>query len=118
MGPELYNKLRPYLGDERALMERMAGRMDLWEECVLLFPREELLREMETAMRQEDYATLYASVHKLKGNLANFGFDAAADLAIKLLGAIKASDVSEIRQWHSELAETYKEIIERMDEAE
>ncbi len=118
MGPELYNKMRPYLGDERALMERMAGRMDLWEECVLLFPREELLREMETAMQQEDYAALYASVHKLKGNLANFGFDTTAELAIRLLGAIKASDATEIRQWYSELTEKYKEIIERMGEAE
>lgn len=118
MGPELYTKMRPFLGDEKALMERMAGRMDLWEECVLLFPREELLREMEAAMQQEDYAALYASVHKLKGNLANFGFDATADTAIKLLGAIKASDVSGIRQWHSELAETYKDIIERIGEAE
>ena len=118
MGPELYNRMRPYLGDESALMDRMAGRMDLWEECVLLFPGEELLREMEAALQREEYAALYASVHKLKGNLANFGFDAAAELAIRLLGAIKASDIPEIKRCHSELAKTYREIIERIGEAE
>lgn len=118
MEPDLYNKMRPYLGDERALMERMAGRMDLWEECVLLFPREEVLHEMEAALQREDYAALYASVHKIKGNLANFGFDAPAELAIKLLGGIKASDVPKIRQLYSELTQTYKDIIERIGEAE
>lgn len=118
MGPVLFDKMRPYLGDESALMERMAGRMDLWEECVLLFPREEVLQEMEAAIEKQDYAALYAPVHKLKGNLANFGFDVPAELAIKLLGAIKASDVPGIEQRYSELTEVYKEIIERIGEAE
>lgn len=118
MGPELYNKMRPYLGDESALMERMAGRMDLWEECVLLFPRDEVLREMEAAIEKKDYTALYASVHKIKGNLANFGFDRPAELAVRLLGSIKVADVSEIERGYSELAKVYKEIIERIGETE
>ena len=117
MGPELFNKMRPYLGDEKTLMERMAGRMDLWEECVLLFPREEILQEMDAVVKQEDYAALYALVHKLKGNLANFGFDTAAGVAINLLEAIKTSKVSEVKQLHSTLAKIYTEIIERIGEA-
>lgn len=116
MGPELFNKMRPYLGDEKALMDRMAGRMDLWEECVLLFPREEILQEMEAAVKGEDYGALYASVHKLKGNLANFGFDTAAEMAIKLLDAIKTLKYAEVKQLHSTLAKTYTEMIERIGE--
>ena len=118
MGPELYNKMRPYLGDEGALMERMAGHLDLWEECVLLFPRDELLQEMGAAVVQKDYVALYEMVHRLKGNLANFGFDASADVAVKLLVAIKAEDVPGIEHRYSELAMMYKEIIERIGETE
>jgi len=118
VGPELYNKLRPYLGDERALMERMAGRLDLWEECVLLFPREEIVGEMDEAMGQEDYNALYALVHRVKGNLANFGFDSPAESAIQVLEAIKADRVAEIKKRYGELVTTYKEIIERIGEAE
>ena len=85
---ELYKRLNPFLGDKQKLIERMAGRMDLWEECVLLFPGPELIEKIDDALCREDSVFLYQEVHRLKGNLANFGFDRAAEKALAVLQAI------------------------------
>lgn len=111
---ELYGKMQSFLGDKEKLFERMAGRMDLWEECVLLFPREEIINEMETALQTEDETAFYGTVHRLKGNLANFGFDSAAEKAMAVLRAIKEKNVIERNRYYTELREAYMQIIERI----
>ncbi|MBR2407551.1 MAG: Hpt domain-containing protein [Lachnospiraceae bacterium] len=113
---ELYVKLKPFLGDEQKLIERMAGRMDLWEECVLLFPGPELIEKTDSALREEDGTVLYQEVHRLKGNLANFGFDRAAEKAFTVLQAIKEKDMGIVRQSYTELREEYLQITERIGE--
>lgn len=113
---ELYVKLKPFLGDEQKLVQRMAGRMDLWEECVLLFPGPELIEKTDRALCQEDSTVLYQEVHRLKGNLANFGFDRAAEKALAVLQAIKGNDMGSVRQGYAELKEEYLQITERIGE--
>lgn len=110
----LYSRLKPYLGDERQLMDRMAGRLDLWEECVRLFPREEILKTMERALADGDFTGLYGEVHRLKGNLANFGFDSLAQEAAAVLAAIKEKDVTQINTGYRSLRIGYLQIIERI----
>lgn len=114
----LYEKMQPFLGDEQELCRRMAGRMDLWEECVQLFPGEEILKEAEAALQKEAYGDCYKVVHRLKGNLANFGFDGASEKAAKLLQAIKENDDVHIKIRYEELKQEYLQIIERIGEAE
>ena len=114
---ELYKRMNPFLGDKQKLIERMAGRMDLWEECVLLFPGPELIEKIDDALCREDSVFLYQEVHRLKGNLANFGFDRAAEKALAVLQAIKGNDMSSVRQGYAELREEYLQITERIGEA-
>lgn len=118
MKSELYSKLQPFLGDEQNLMQRMAGQMDLWEECVRLFPGREIIDEMDAAVANEDMAAFYKAVHRLKGNLANFGFDGAAERAMAILQALKEQDASRAKQQYTNLREDYLQIIERIGEAE
>ena len=115
---ELYSRMQPFLGDETALIERMAGRMDLWEECVRLFPGEEIIGEMDAALKEGDGKAFYGLVHRLKGNLANFGIDAAAGKAMAVLQALKESDLEQAKAWYGKLREEYRQIIERIGDAE
>lgn len=115
---ELYRKMQVFLGDQHILMERMAGRLDLWEECVSLFPREEIIEEMDAALQREDRDAFYGAVHRLKGNLANFGFDSAAELAMKILAALKADNMTEAKEGYVQLRHVYEQIAERLCEAE
>ena len=115
---ELYRKMQCFLGDEQKLMERMAGRLDLWEECVGLFPRGEILEEMDAALQAGDTNALYGAVHRLKGNLANFGFDSAAELAMKVLAALKEDDLVTAKEGYLQLRTIYAQIAERLGDAE
>ena len=114
----LYEKMQPFLGDEQELCRRMAGRMDLWEECVRLFPGVEIVEEMERALEKEDFSGFYATVHRLKGNLANFGFDGAAEKAANTLRAVKEADYTQAKLYYIELKEEYLQLTERIGEAE
>lgn len=115
--PELYSKMAPFLGDEQKLIQRMAGRMDVWEECVLLFPREEIIEEMDAALQNGDDTALYGAVHRLKGNLANFGFDRGAEKAAAVLRAIKEKNREETEGRYKELRDEYEQMLERIGEA-
>ncbi len=118
MSSELYRRMQPFLGNEQELCRRMAGQMDLWEECVRLFPGVEIVDEMDKALQQEEFSNFYAVVHRLKGNLANFGFDNAAELATNTLRAVKETNYAQARLYYIELKEEYLRIIERIGEAE
>jgi len=115
---ELYRKMQPFLGDETKLIQRMAGRMDLWEECVRLFPGEEILNETDEALQMGDDTLLYQTIHRLKGNLANFGFDSAAEKAMGILQAIKEHNRTQIECSYAKLREEYMQIIERIGDTE
>lgn len=112
----LFERMRPFLGDLQKLYQRMAGQMELWEECVRLFPGEEVLEEADRAVRERKYQDLYVTVHRLKGNLANFGFDKAAETAMAVLAAIKAGDDEQADIQYKELKAEYIQIIERIGE--
>lgn len=115
---ELYRKMQCFLGDEQKLMERMAGRLDLWEECVGFFPREEILDEMDAALQAGDTKQFYGIVHRLKGNLANFGFDSAADSAMGVLAALRENNITEAKERYLQLRTVYEQIAERLGDAE
>ncbi len=115
---ELYRKMQMFLGDEQKLMERMAGRLDLWEECVSLFPKEEILDEMDAALQRGDTKAFYGGVHRLKGNLANFGFDSAAELAMEVLAALKEDNLTKAKESYSQLRNVYGQIAERLGDEE
>ena len=114
MEESLFGRMRPFLGDLQKLYERMAGQMDLWEECVGLFPGEEIIAEMDAALQARDEKTFYGTVHRLKGNLANFGFDCAAGMAMAVLQALKESDWEQAKVWYEKLREEYRQMIERI----
>lgn len=116
MEMELYRKMQPFLGDEEKLLERMAGSLELWEECVRLFPGEEIIREMDAAAEQEDWSGLYAVVHRLKGNLANFGFDGMAQMACDVLMAIKEKNMARSLEGCRLLRDGYLQILGKMKE--
>ncbi len=115
---ELYQKMQSFLGDEQKLMERMAGRLDLWEECVSLFPREEILVEIDEALQEEDMKAFYGGVHRLKGNLANFGFDSAAESAMVVLAALKEENFVKAKENYVQLRKVYGQIVERLGDTE
>lgn len=115
---DLYRRMQPFIGDEQQLVQRMAGQMDLWEECVRLFPGEEIIEEMDGALQAGDETTFYKTVHRLKGNLANFGFDGAAGTATEVLQALKEGNRDLATERYTELREEYSRIIERLGDAE
>ncbi len=114
----LYRKMQMFLGDEQKLIERMAGRLDLWEECVALFPGKEILWEADEALQAEDRKAFYGLIHRLKGNLANFGFDAAAEQAMAVLTAVREENTEEIRNRYLQFRAAYGQIAERLGDAE
>lgn len=118
MDETLFERMRPFLGDLEKLYERMAGQMDLWEECVRLFPGKEILEETDRAVKEANYKELYATVHRLKGNLANFGFDGAAETAMTVLAAVKSEEYGQAVERYEELRKIYIQIAERIGEAE
>ncbi len=115
---DLYRRMQSFIGDEQQLIARMAGQMSLWEECVRLFPGEEIIEEMDAALAARDEKAFYGAVHRLKGNLANFGFDSGAAKALEVLQAIKAQDWITAEVWYKKLREEYIQMIERMGDAE
>lgn len=115
---ELYKRMQPFLGDERLLIERMAGQLDLWEECVLLFPKYEIIEEMDATVQTQAEQDFYALVHRLKGNLANFGFDSAAEKAMGVLQALREKNFLQATERYRALREEYIQIMERIGEAE
>ena len=115
---ELYRKMQMFLGDQQKLMERMAGRLDLWEECVSLFPGKEILDEMDAALQAGNTDVFYGTVHRLKGNLANFGFDSAAGLATEVLAALKDEDIERAKDSYLRLRTVYAQIAERLGDTE
>ena len=114
---ELYRKMQMFLGDQQRLMERMAGRLDLWEECVSLFPGEEILDEMDAALQAGEMNAFYGMVHRLKGNLANFGFESAAELAMEVLTALKKDNLAEVKERYLQLRAIYGQIVERLGDS-
>ena len=115
---ELYRRMQCFLGDQQKLMERMAGRLDLWEECVGLFPGEEILEEMDAVLQAGDMKQFYGCVHRLKGNLANFGFDPAAELAMAVLAALREENLAEAKIQYLQLRIVYGQIAERLRDTE
>lgn len=115
---DLYRRMQPFIGDEQQLIDRMAGQMSLWEECVRLFPGQELIEELDATLAVRDEKGFYGGVHRLKGNLANFGFDSAAAKAMAVLQALKAQDWAAAETWYRELREVYIQMIERIGDAE
>lgn len=115
---DLYRKLQPFLGDEQQLMARMAGQMDLWEECVRLFPREKIIDEMDAALRAREEKSFYGAVHRLKGTLANFGFDYAAGQAMTVLQALKENNWKQAGMNYDLFKKEYINILEGIGGAE
>ncbi len=118
MNTKLYSNLQSFIGDEQKLLQRMAGQMEIWEECVRLFSREEVVAEMDAALQEGNLQLFYESVHKLKGNLANFGFESAAEKASWTLLAVKEKDDARMRSWYQRLKDEYLQIVERIDDTE
>ncbi|MCH5273202.1 MAG: Hpt domain-containing protein [Lachnospiraceae bacterium] len=113
----LYVKMMPYLEEEERLLERMAGHLDLWEECVRIFSKEEIVEKMDKALEEKDFQAFQAYVHRLKGSLANFGFERAARKATEILRMIEEKDTEQILCQYGNLREEYVQIIERIKEA-
>lgn len=118
MEDTLYARLIPYLGDREKLLERMAGRLDLWEECIRLFPKEKMIEKTDKALKENDFSTFLVYIHRLKGNLANFGFERASEKAAEVLLMIEKGDMRQIYCRYGSLREEYLQIIERIREAE
>lgn len=116
MKETLYARMRPYLGDEKKLAERMAGQLDFWEECVMLLPGEEIIEEMDKALEDSDFSTFGGLVHRLKGNLANFGFERASEKAADVLLWIERRDTQQLRYCYEGLRGEYLQVIERIKE--
>lgn len=114
----LYSRMKPWLGEEKQLLERMAGRLDVWEECVRLFPREEIIAAADRALEEKDDARLYGEVHRLKGNLANFGFDVLAREAEAVLAAIREKSAAQVGEHYRRLRDGYLKLIERIGDVE
>lgn len=117
MEDTLYTRLIPYLGDREKLLERMAGRLDLWEECVRLFPKEKIIEKTDKALKENDFSAFCIYIHRLKGNLANFGFERAAEKAEEVLLMIEKEDTRQMYCRYESLREEYLQIIERIKEA-
>lgn len=118
MEDTLYAGLVPYLGDREKLLERMAGRFDLWEECVRLFPKEKMIEKMDKALKENDLSAFYVYIHRLKGNLANFGFERASRKASEVLLMLEKEDMRQMYCRYESLRGEYLQIIERIKEAE
>ncbi len=115
---ELYKRVHEYLGDEQQLLQRMAGRMDLWEECVYMFPKGEVIEEADAALHTGREKDLYAIIHRLKGNLMNFGFDSAGEKAMAVLEALKGNDWAQAEERYEAFRHLYLKIVERIGDAE
>lgn len=106
----------PWIGDPVLLRERMANRMDLWEECVRLLPGTDFLDETDRLFALGRQKELWELIHRLKGDLAHFGFDGPAGMAAELCALLKTgvSDAAEIKEKYGLLRDRYLQIVERI----
>ena len=116
MEKDLLERMKPFLEDEEILSERFAGRMDLWEKCVRMFPKEDLVPSMDEALFNKDMESFRGFVHRLKGNLANFGFEKAAKKASMLMEMLlrETPDLSLVQKGYSEFREGYCQILKEI----
>mgnify|MGYP001097660140 CR=1 FL=1 len=72
--------------DRAALLERLGGDVELFEEIAGLFREDcpKLLSEIRSAVHGADAPALERAAHTLKGCVANFGAQAAFDAALRL----------------------------------
>ena len=83
-----------------------------------MFPGEEIIEDTDAALQAGREKELYAMIHRLKGNLANFGFDLAAEKAMEVLAALKEQDMSRTAERYTEFRSLYLQITERINETE
>lgn len=72
--------------DREALLDRLGGDLDLFQEITGLFRKDcpRLLSEIHSAVSGDNAPALERAAHTLKGCVANFGADAAYEAALKL----------------------------------
>lgn len=94
----------------------MAGHMELWEECVRLLPGEEFFTETDAMLCPEAKEALWKQLHRLKGNLAHFGFDRTAAMAAELCMLLRKEKAGflAIQERYQDLKTEYLRIVERI----
>jgi len=72
--------------DRTALLERLGGDLELFQEITGLFREDcpKILSEIRCAVQGADATALERAAHTLKGCVANFGAQAAAQAALNL----------------------------------
>lgn len=116
MAISLFEELLPWIEHPEILKERMAGRIDLWEECVRLLPKTEFWEETDRLFSMEKYTDVWERIHRIKGDLAHFGFEEPAGMAAELCSLLKegVSEATKIKEKYCLLRDRYLQILERI----
>ncbi|HFE62882.1 MAG TPA: response regulator [Caldithrix sp.] len=93
--------------NERELMERLDGDVELLSEITEMFreSHEELLDDIEQAIRQKDSEQLMRSAHTFKGALANLAAERGRQLAYQLEQAGRQGEMSQAAGLFAQLKE-------------
>ena len=104
MGQKSQSTTEPLFDVKRA-RERMNNDRELFKEVVELFLKDYVLRlrEIDTALRNNDANQLFHSAHTLKGSVANFVAKSAYEKALKLEKIGQSTDLSQGREVFSAL---------------
>ena len=89
---------------------------ELYEEILASYCEEAKDQELEEAYVNRDFARYQRAVHTVKSSARTIGAMKLGELAYQLEMAAKATDYDFIGSHHSELLETYRELLHRIGE--
>jgi PAS domain S-box-containing protein len=105
---------RPSALNKTAIMERVGGDVDLFQEIAGLFLETcpGLLTEIREAFRMGDSESLEKASHTLKGSVSNFGAESAVAAALKIERMGRARDLNEASQAIKDLEKEMSQVME------
>lgn len=104
---------RPKAFDEQALLERLEGDREAFDEIVELFCEQVpvMMKDVRLALQAEEWERLARLSHSLKGASANFGAYALADLAEEMERIANAPDPVKLEETLSAMEVEFRAVV-------
>lgn len=96
--------------DTEGALRRFAGNSALYERFLLRFPADENFDKIGKAMEGEDWETMLAAAHTLKGVSGNLGMNRLFEACSHTVTFLRQEDIAGAKESYQALKKAYTEI--------